>query len=641
MLSNRKKSYRSLFAILFPSEYILVQNRENTIRISDEKKKKILLSMIKSIFGERNNYPLFKYLYLTPARSLLYKNLYEEIIAFIDIDNIKDLPFTVENMKDKERKYKIFVEKEVNKVLEETAKKDKEESDEYSSYRYHGYSDEDVDLDDLYESEAFFKCKDKNMKLFTGFIPDIIPGKVIREEINGIAKSSKVCMYRIHYYTKYFKLDEFRQKLLNNEIISDDSDEELDKDNKSVSRKSSSRSVSRKSSSRSNSSKKSKSNDEDKDSDKPKDDSDKEEKSKEEEKSKDDEDKEKNEEEKNAEENKEDNDKEEENKKDKDDEENNYLEKEEKKDNKEEKEKKEDKENEEDKKDESNEKNKEDNKEENGEKDETKDEKNEQQEEEKKGEENIEEEKKEDENKEEEHKEDENKEEKKEEDKEDDNKEEKKEEKSDDEKKEEKPDDEEKDDEEKKEEKSDEEEEKNNKEKNSDEEDKRSSNNSRKNSASSKKSDNDSNKEKEKEEKKEEPIDSEIKDDIYDEDDVIKYDVSERNENSIIYKLYSNKSVFILEDKKVKNRNHIKNTLNRFIFCNRNKSRRDFIAVVKKQKYLKKLTKKNLHLVNEIKDYIAPKNYTCFWNIQRLRGELDFPKKDDIAININFEMDSD
>ena len=635
VLSNRKKSYRSLFAILFPSEYILVQNKENTIRISDEKKKKILLSMIKSIFGERNNYPLFKYLYLTPARSLLYKNLYEEIIAFIDIDNIKDLPFTVENMKDKERKYKIFVEKEVNKVLEETAKKDKEESDEYSSYRYHGYSDEDVDLDDLYESEAFFKCKDKNMKLFTGFIPDIIPGKVIREEINGIAKSSKVCMYRIHYYTKYFKLDEFRQKLLNNEIISDDSDEELDKDNKSVSRKSSSRSVSRKSSSRSNSSKKSKSNDEDKDSDKPKDDSDKEEKSK------DDEDKEKNEEEKNAEENKEDNDKEEENKKDKDDEENNYLEKEEKKDNKEEKEKKEDKENEEDKKDESNEKTKEDNKEENGEKDETKDEKNEQQEEEKKREENIEEEKKEDENKEEEHKEDENKEEKKEEDKEDDNKEEKKEEKSDDEKKEEKPDDEEKDDEEKKEEKSDEEEEKNNKEKNSDEEDKRSSNNSRKNSASSKKSDNDSNKEKEKEEKKEEPIDSEIKDDIYDEDDVIKYDVSERNENSIIYKLYSNKSVFILEDKKVKNRNHIKNTLNRFIFCNRNKSRKDFIAVVKKQRYLKKLTKKNLHLVNEIKDYIAPKNYTCFWNIQRIRGELDFPKKDDIAININFEMDSD
>ena len=33
ILSNRKKSYRSLFAILFPSAYILEQNKENIIRI--------------------------------------------------------------------------------------------------------------------------------------------------------------------------------------------------------------------------------------------------------------------------------------------------------------------------------------------------------------------------------------------------------------------------------------------------------------------------------------------------------------------------------------------------------------------------------------------------------------------------------
>ena len=70
--------------------------------------------MIISIFGERNNYPLFKYIYLTPSRSLFYKNLYDEIISFIDINNIKDLPFTLKKMKEKEEKYKIFVEKEIN-----------------------------------------------------------------------------------------------------------------------------------------------------------------------------------------------------------------------------------------------------------------------------------------------------------------------------------------------------------------------------------------------------------------------------------------------------------------------------------------------------------------------------------------------
>ena len=114
ILSNRKKSYRSLFAILFPSAYILEQNKENIIRISNEKNKKILLDMIISIFGERNNYPLFKYIYLTPSRSLFYKNLYDEIISFIDINNIKDLPFNLKKMKEKEEKYKIFVEKEIN-----------------------------------------------------------------------------------------------------------------------------------------------------------------------------------------------------------------------------------------------------------------------------------------------------------------------------------------------------------------------------------------------------------------------------------------------------------------------------------------------------------------------------------------------
>ena len=71
-------------------------------------------------------------------------------------------------------------------------KKDKKKSDKY--------------LDDLYKRETFFKCIDKNMREFTGFIADIIPGKVIREEINGIAKANKVCIYRIHYYTLIFQI---------------------------------------------------------------------------------------------------------------------------------------------------------------------------------------------------------------------------------------------------------------------------------------------------------------------------------------------------------------------------------------------------------------------------------------------------
>ena len=107
-------------------------------------------------------------------------------------------------MKLKEAKYKEFLEKEINVVIDNAIKKDNNISDK---------NDYD-DINDLYEG-MFFKCHDKNMKLFTGFIADIIPGEVIREEIFGIAKNSNFAMYRIHYYTKFYQIDELREKLLN------------------------------------------------------------------------------------------------------------------------------------------------------------------------------------------------------------------------------------------------------------------------------------------------------------------------------------------------------------------------------------------------------------------------------------------
>ena len=203
LTSNHNKSYECLLAILFPSEYRLLDDNI-TIKISKEKKKEILLDIIKSIFNEKNNYPLFKYLYLTPSRSLLYKNLYSEILAYLNIYNNANSPINLKEMKLKEAKYKEFLEKEINVVIDNAIKKDNNISDK---------NDYD-DINDLYEG-MFFKCHDKNMKLFTGFIADIIPGEVIREEIFGIAKISNFAMYRIHYYTKFYQIDELREKLLN------------------------------------------------------------------------------------------------------------------------------------------------------------------------------------------------------------------------------------------------------------------------------------------------------------------------------------------------------------------------------------------------------------------------------------------
>ena len=74
------------------------------------------------------------------------------------------------------------------------------------------------------------------MKLFTGFIGEIILGEIIREEIYGIAKSAGHAIYRILYYTKYYQLDELRDRLLNPDKYPEEKKEEeknkKDKDDK-------------------------------------------------------------------------------------------------------------------------------------------------------------------------------------------------------------------------------------------------------------------------------------------------------------------------------------------------------------------------------------------------------------------------
>ena len=230
LIPDHRKNGRCLLAILFPSEYELQKEEGNNdnvykrIRITEDKKKEILLDLMKTIYNERNNYPLFKYLYLTPARSLLYRNLYSEIITYLDLWNNPHFPYSIQNSKEKEAQYIDFVEKEVKTIIDLSVKKDEEESNEYKDKNELGYDER------IYDGK-FFECKDKNMIYFTGFISEIIPGEVIREEIFGIAKRYEVAMYRIHYYTKYYYLDELRERLLHpNKYIKEDSQKEESKE---------------------------------------------------------------------------------------------------------------------------------------------------------------------------------------------------------------------------------------------------------------------------------------------------------------------------------------------------------------------------------------------------------------------------
>ena len=705
VLSNHKKSNRCLLSILFPSQYVLEKeekeyddddnNKYKTIKIPEEKKKEILLNLLRSIFGERNNYPLFKYLYLIPARSLLYKNLYSEIVKFTEIWTSPQSLYPIEQMKKKEQEYKELIEKEVKMVIDSALKKDNKDSNHYGINYYHRDSDDFELEDDLYE-DKIFECKDKKMKNFTGFIGEIIPGEIIREEIFGIARNAALAMYRIHYYTKYYQLDELRDRLLNPEKYKKEDEED---DKKSVKSKDSKSSNSSKKSKSSNSSKKSKSSNSSKKSkssnsskkskssnSSKKSKSSSSNKSKENEEEKKEEEKEEQLDKGDEEKKEEDNENKDENKDEdtkKEDEENKEEENDEKKteEEKKEEEKPEEENNEEKKTDEENKEEEKPKEEENNdekikeeEKKEEEKSKEEENSEKKTEEENKNDEQPKEEKKEAEPKQNENNEEKKvEEENEEKKKEEKEEEKKDEEKKDEEKEEEgkkeekkeeEKEEEEKKQEKSeeeiteedinerglkykqgeksDDEEEKKNeeeKEKSDDEEEKkeRKSNSSKSNKSEDKEKEEEKEKEKEKEE--EENIITEINPDLEERASAVKYDVSEKNENSFIYRIYNEeKDIFILEDKSKKDKNNVRCLVCRYIFANSDPRKKIFHATIKKQRDLKSQTKKNCLIVDEVKDNVLPHQNTCFMILQRFRDNLEFIKKDDIVISIGFDQ---
>ena len=226
--SNHRENNICLLALLFPED---VDNDDKTneninkkIILSKEIKNKILNNLINNCLGEKNNYSLFKYIYLMPARSLLYNNLYEEIIK----DLTEDKSFNYENIREKEIKFINNIQKEIkislkikenNQYFEEKNEdedEDEEEDDDEDENDF--FNIDDINDRENNEEKNIFKCLDQKIKKFIGFNSDIIPGEIVREEIELIAytQNNLFKMFRAVYYTTYFKFDELRNYLLNN-----------------------------------------------------------------------------------------------------------------------------------------------------------------------------------------------------------------------------------------------------------------------------------------------------------------------------------------------------------------------------------------------------------------------------------------
>ena len=143
------------------------------------------------------------------------------------------------------------------------------------------------------------------------------------------------------------------------------------------------------------------------------------------------------------------------------------------------------------------------------------------------------------------------------------------------------------------------------------------------------------------EEQKEEEDNEELWSD--DNDRVIKYDISNIN-NEIegrdfmmnVIKKISRASKVVIEDSSIKNKSKIKSSLIRFIIISLQISENGIHITVSK-KDIPDDIKHNYYYPENYYDYIKERNISNFMNINRLRPDIKFLKLDHIGINIDVQ----
>jgi hypothetical protein len=116
-----------------------------------------------------------------------------------------------------------------------------------------------------------------------------------------------------------------------------------------------------------------------------------------------------------------------------------------------------------------------------------------------------------------------------------------------------------------------------------------------------------------------------------------KYDISEKNENTFIYSVFSNDT--ILEDKSLKDRNKVKNTLYRFIFVNKDPQVKSYRAHFKYSEKIKNKPVLNFFIPTAIFSKIGSDDISNFYNVMRIKGDLPFLNRDDVIVSIGLSND--
>ena len=148
--------------------------------------------LIQRCFLNGGNYHIFKYLFLLPATSLQYNNLYEELKSDIPKDKIVELSKN-ENIE------QYFIEKvnyEISLLNEDNSKNEPKVPNEIK----------------ICSTEI------EKIKKFRGCIPDYLPGTIRKKVIEILASSEFMNLIRIEYFTEYKTIDEVKNQNVIQEI---------------------------------------------------------------------------------------------------------------------------------------------------------------------------------------------------------------------------------------------------------------------------------------------------------------------------------------------------------------------------------------------------------------------------------------
>ena len=196
----QKKPHYCLLSLLFPYK---------ESKIGEKQRIQFIYDLLKLMLMGKGNYCVFKYIYLLPARSIYYNNLYEEMIDIIEEDN--KINNNLYNLDEIKQNAELCI-KRINYEVYKTINDLKNNNIYYDDYK----NDEKYKLP---EKMAKYYIDSDDAEKFIGSNPNMILSDILKEEIQIIAAGSNMFLIRLEYFTKYKTRDEIRyniNKLTNN-----------------------------------------------------------------------------------------------------------------------------------------------------------------------------------------------------------------------------------------------------------------------------------------------------------------------------------------------------------------------------------------------------------------------------------------